>query len=422
MSVTLYNDWYISPIDSEVGVSYGGYSSYQEHNAKKVHDYLLGLGWTENAIAGCIGNMQVESYLDPACSYPRIGSTLETIENDYALNHPNNAYGLVQWKGLSSAQPVTNQIVSYAIRYGYEWYDGEIQLQRLSWEYQAPAKFHSQTINGVYWTFSKYASSTSSPETLANVWMKCYEGTNSVLSRRQGNARRWFDYFSESPITSEWIDGDEFASYALSYNGQYMPYSEYDCIAFVNLVWHDIGDVPSNITLGSDGQHNGTNTLWRSTRQFYTTDPNGSYPTIELWWKGTIEDCENIYGSIPTGALLFHRIPEDGNPPIPSYYRGDGIGNYVHVGIYCGNNQVMQSGGRDASSVSGGGVHLSTFDPEAWNYVAFVVYVDCSGDVPEPPEPPDPPWSPTLYARYMIEFTQPKRMKKGVKHVRHYLT
>lgn len=416
MPVTLYNDWYISPTSSDVGPSYGSYTTYQEHNARKIHDFFVGLGWTENAIAGLIGNIQSESWLNPADSTPQIGNTLADIDNNHALNHPNNAYGLVQWKGQSSVAPITNQIVSYAIRYGYEWFDGEIQLQRLDWEYHAPAKFHPQTVDGTYWTFAKYASSTASPSQLAKVWMVCYEGTYSILSRRQANAEMWFAYFGGSgPVVSEWIAGDEFSELALDYDGEYMPYSQYDCLAFVNLVWHDIPDVPSNINLGSDGQHTGTNTLWRSVRTFPTTDPYGNNPTGELYWKGTIDDCIDQFGDIPAGALLFHKIPDDGSPPIPPYYAGDGIGNFVHVGIYCGNNQVMQSGGQDAGSVPGGGVHLSDYDSNAWNYCAFVVYVDCSNNVP--PEPPRPPLNPAWY-RNFIAMTQHIRERKCTKNAK----
>ena len=86
---------------------------------------------------------------------------------------------------------------------------------------------------------------------------------------------------------------------------------------------------------------------------------------------------------------MFHQISEEGPPAIPSQYAGDGIGNFAHVGIYVGNNKVMQSGGRDSASIPGGGVHLSDYDASAWNYVAFLVYVDCSaGGEPEPPELP----------------------------------
>lgn len=417
MSVEIYNGWWISPISSEIGPSAGSATAYQIDNASKIYVFLTGnLGWTANAACAAIGNIQVESWLNPADVTPSIGNTINDLDNNNALNYPNNAYGLVQWKGLSSAQPITNQIVSYAIRYGYEWYDGEIQLQRLGWEYFAPAKFHPQTVDGVYWTFAKYAQSTASPSQLAKVWMVCYEGTYSVLTNRQGNAERWFEYFGGSqPIGSEWIAGEEFANLALAYDGEYMPYSQYDCLAFVNLVWHDIPDIPASITLGSDGTHTGTNTLWRSVRVFQTTDPYGNNPTGELYWKGLIDDCIDQFGEIPAGALLFHKIPDNGNPPIPPYYAGDGIGNFVHVGIYCGNNQVMQSGGQDSGSVPGGGVHLSQYDSDAWNYCAFVVYVDCANN--EPPEPPRPPLNPAWYRNFIV-MTQHIRERKCLKNVK----
>ena len=186
-----------------------------------------------------------------------------------------------------------------------------------------------------------------------------------------------------------------------------MPYDQYDCIGFVNKVWKDIPAAAGyNLT-------NGTNSIWRSTRTFPTTSPEGVNPTPELWYKDTIENCIASYGGIPTGALLFHQIGEDGPPPIPSQYRGDGIGNFVHVGIFCGNNEVMQSGGRDSGSVPGGGVHKSTYDSSAWNYVAFVVYVDPTGSGPTPPEPPEPP-EPSF--PLIILFNQ-KKQKGRLHHV-----
>lgn len=391
MSAELYNGWYVSPEWSDVGLSTGSYSTYQEHNATLLHDWAIGQGWTENAAAAMIGNIQLESGLDPACSYPKIGNTMATISNTYASNYPDNAYGLVQWKGRGSTDPNNNQLVGYAIRYGYQWYDGEIQLQRLTWEYTNAQKFHPQTVDGVYYTFASFAASTATPETLAKVWMVCYEGTYSKLSNRQNNARMWYNYFAgQPPVPTDWISGEDFATIALSYDGQYIPYSQCDCLDFINLVWHNIPGVASNIDLGRINGRYGTNTLWRSTRTFNTTDPYGRNPTNELWIKDELSIIEAMFGgSLPAGTLLFHQISEAGPPPIPSYYAGDGIGNFAHVGIYCGNNEVMQSGGKDAGSVPGGGVHKSAFDITAWNYAAFCVYVDPTyqpgpGPGPEP--------------------------------------
>ena len=131
-----------------------------------------------------------------------------------------------------------------------------------------------------------------------------------------------------------------------------------------------------------------------------------------MWWKGTISECEAQYGSIPAGALLLHQISDQGPPAIPSQYAGDGIGNFAHVGIYCGNNEVMQSGGRDSGSVPGGGVHRSVYDATAWNYVAFVVYVDCTGT--EPPPPPPTPW---IQEHLYLLINNRKKVLKNVRKI-----
>lgn len=391
MAAELYNDWYVSAEWSDVGPSYGSYSDRQKHNALKVYAVFHALGWTDNAIAAMVGNMQVESGIDPACSYPKIGYTMATIGNSYATNYPDAAYGLVQWKGRGSTDPDNNQLVGYAIRYGYQWYDGQIQMNRLTWEYQSGSKFHAQTVDGVYYTFNSFAASTGSPSVLAKAWMVCYEGTYSVLANRQSNAEYWYTYFQSGPTPptpptpSDWVSGQYFASLAVAYDpditGQDIPYSQWDCIGYVNHVWQDVPVVRDN----NYSLPNGTNTLWRRNMNGYpsqtysTTSPSGQNPTPVLWWKGTVTECQNQFGEIPTGALLFHQISEAGPPAIPSQYAGDGIGNFAHVGIYIGNNQVMQSGGMDSGSVPGGGVHRSVYNPNAWNYVAFVCYVNPLG-------------------------------------------
>ena len=154
MAAELYNGWYISANQYDVGPSSGTPTSYQESNVDIIHSIFSNEGWTVNAIAGMVGNMMYESCIDPACAYPSIGSTLAGIDNTVASQHPDNAYGLVQWKGRGSTDPSNNQLVGYAIRHNYEWYDGEVQMNRLVWEYNEPAKFHPQTVDGVYYTES----------------------------------------------------------------------------------------------------------------------------------------------------------------------------------------------------------------------------------------------------------------------------
>ena len=71
----------------------------------------------------------------------------------------------------------------------------------------------------------------------------------------------------------------------------------------------------------------------------------------------------------------------------------------------------MQSGGQDSASVPGGGVHKSVYDSTAWNYVAFVVYVDCTGSTPPVPPPPLPVYYYFWYTDNM------KGVKKRVRKV-----
>ena len=418
MVVTLWNDWYLSS-DLYIGTNNTtGITAEQQHNATKIYNFLTSEGWTLNAIAGLLGNAQFESTLNPACVYPESmfpnnAASLADIDNSIALPKDNAALGMVQWKGHTDNAPAGHKLVSYAERHNLNWYDGDTQLSRWHIEVRDGYQFTPQAVDGVYWTWQTYINSTGTPETLAKVFAKCYEGDPSAIATRQSNARYWYEYFQNTPPTpptptpTDWITGHEFAQLALAYNGQYLPYSQYDCIGYVNLVWRDIPVVHDN----NWNLTNGTNSIWRSSRTFNTVSPIMQNPTPELWYQDTIANCAANYGTIPEGALLFHKISDEGPPPIPPEYAGDGIGNFVHVGIYVGNGQVMQSGGQDSGSIPGGGVHLSNYDPSAWNYVAFVVYVDCTGEIP--PEPPEPEFTPWWMAFFINNLG-------GVKRVRHF--
>ena len=443
MNITTYNDRYVST-DTRLGawnVSTENPTNYQIYNATKIYNALTSYGWSLAAVCGIIGNMQHESTLSPAWieqtnRWRLIGTELADVPNSVMQNFYNEYYGdsnrgyglgLVQWDGKG----ITRQkLVGFCENNGYVWYDGDAQMARLLDEKTRNLQWQSYTIDGVLWTWDNYVTTTGTPEQAAKVWMTCYE-VSSGLVYRQENARYWYDYFSGTPPTpptpSDWIPGTDFATLALAYDpavtGIDIPYSQMDCIQFVQTVWRDIQAVSASDVLCSPL---GTNTLWRTNtsqypnlvKTFNTTSPDNQNPTPVLWYKDSISNCITTYGAIPTGALLLHQISEAGPPAIPSQYEGDGVGNFAHVGIYCGNNTVMQSGGRDSGSVPGGGVHKSTYDSSAWNYVAFVVYVDCIGEEPPtPPEPPDPP-EPSYYLQRYIMMFMANNKNRGVKVVK----
>ena len=215
MQATLINDWWIT---TDTGGSMGStdtsaITSKQEHNAIKVYQYLSSLGWTLNAIAAIIGNMQLESWLSPGLiqgtnrwRLPNSAANLSDVPNSVMLNFYDSYYGLqnggfgvglVQWDGYTSTPPAGQKLVSFAERYGLNWYDGDTQVFRIRREQETNIQWQAQTLSGVYWTWNVFVASTDTPENLAYVWRVCYEvadpGTDST---RRANARYWYDYLS----------------------------------------------------------------------------------------------------------------------------------------------------------------------------------------------------------------------------------
>ncbi|MBP3649104.1 MAG: hypothetical protein J6K73_04920 [Clostridia bacterium] len=104
-------------------------------------------------------------------------------------------------------------------------------------------------------------------------------------------------------------------------------------------------------------------------------------------WRGTPEECVNLFGKVPDGAWIF--IVKD-NGGEPEKYRGDGIGNAEHMGVYMSGTSAIHS------SSSRNGVAESFFDGKTipnggWNMVGFCQWVDYGiGSVSkEQNKPPD---------------------------------
>lgn len=413
MAAELYYDWYVDKgrvyfRTTDVNVYQPG--DYQKWNMVKIYNFFSAYGWTLNAIAGMLGNIMVESGVNPGCcQYASID-----WDNPSTIQSTNGGIGLTQWTPA-------RKYYNWAVDNNLDPLQGDSQCARIEYERENNLQWSLNNYGNHTW--EQFVNSTESPEILARVFVWAYERpANPNIAQRQRNARWVYDYLSnitptppEPPEPQEgWVSGDYFSELALAYDpdvtGVNIPYSQLDCIGFVNKVWRDILYVGAN----NWNLTNGTNSIWRSTRTFNTISPKNQNPCPELWYKDTLENCISVYGEIPPGTLLFHKIPDEGPPAIPPQYANDGIGNFAHVGIYVGNDMVMQSGGRDASSVPGGGVHRSYFDSSAWNYAAFVVFVDPTNYEPEPEPEPDPEFS--IYQ--IIEFWYTNKQKGCVKDVK----
>ena len=184
MDAELYNNYWIST-DTYLT------QEHRDNNAILISRYLLSLGWTKEAVAGILGNMDVESSMNPALIEG--GGTHTLIDNNTCLLIGNNiGVGLVQWTGDTPTPPAGQKLASFAIRYNKEWYDGELQCFRLKREYEEDLQFDSGTVDGVYYDWQVYTSSHSSPAQLAKVWQYLYERGGSDTQTRQQKAEYYY--------------------------------------------------------------------------------------------------------------------------------------------------------------------------------------------------------------------------------------
>jgi hypothetical protein len=139
-------------------------------NASYIMGYLLQKGWSKEAIAGMLGNMQSESTINPG-----IWQSLD--EGNMRLG-----FGLVQWT------PATKYI-NWAKARNLPYREMDSNLERILYEVK----------NNIQWihpsmTFKQFTKLTSSPEECAELFLKHYERpANPNQPNRATQARYWYD-------------------------------------------------------------------------------------------------------------------------------------------------------------------------------------------------------------------------------------
>lgn len=177
--------------------------SEMEGNADVIASVFLSNGWSLNAVAAMLGNMQSESGINPGAyeSYNRFSTT--------------NGFGLVQWTPNTKYKTWAD-----ANGYGGDYGDIIGQISRILYELE----------HGLQWietdafplSFREFSTSTDSPEILAQAFLYNYERPASLdQPKRSTQAREWYEYINgnkpDLPTPSEPSDDKKGMSKLLLY-------------------------------------------------------------------------------------------------------------------------------------------------------------------------------------------------------------
>ena len=169
------SSWYGVNANSDPGLTL----AQRQNNAMIITGFFRDLGWTDNAIAGMLGNMDVESYLNPG-----------QFQNGYPMTYESQGgFGLVQWTPVS-------KFASWAGQYWQSDYNRQLYRIRAEWQgiYQQWVPRAGYTM-----TFMEYSRSTDTPASLAMAFFWCYEYGTPLESQRTAAANYWYEYITGTP-------------------------------------------------------------------------------------------------------------------------------------------------------------------------------------------------------------------------------
>lgn len=159
-----------------------------EANAIYIWGYLKARGWSKNAVAGMLGNMQTESTINPGI--------WEGLNEGVGPG-----YGLVQWT------PFTKYTEWCASR-GLVASSMDAALQRIEYELENGLQYYPT--DNYPLTFAEFKVSTQTPEYLAQAFLLNYERpADSNQPNRSTQARAWYDYLNSGTTPDEPDEPDE---------------------------------------------------------------------------------------------------------------------------------------------------------------------------------------------------------------------
>lgn len=155
--------------------------SEMKTNATYLQKALSARGWTKNAIAAILGNMQAESSINP-------GRWQSDSVGSYSLG-----YGLVQWT------PVT-KYTDWCTSNGYsDPSEIDANVARIIYEVENRIQWYATAAYDM--TFKEFTTSSQDCGTLAKAFLLNYERpadqSSSVQEYRASLARNWYTYLSD---------------------------------------------------------------------------------------------------------------------------------------------------------------------------------------------------------------------------------
>lgn len=160
----------------------------QQNNAQIIANYLLKRGWTLNAIAAILGNMEAESTINPGI-WESLTSDPQTF---YNANGRWPGFGLVQWTPYTK---YTNWAGTGSTT--GSWYK---QLDRIIYEMENNIQYYP-TVNYPE-TFREFSQSTKSAYYLAGAFLFNYERPAAQYAdpeKRGKLGEKWYNYLLTVP-------------------------------------------------------------------------------------------------------------------------------------------------------------------------------------------------------------------------------
>lgn len=221
-------------------------------NAQYIWQYLGSRGWSKNAVAALLGNLQAESKMSP-CVWESLveGSSIDSVTGAHTLNEEalenyyntiiDNTtgkkrerypgYGLVQWTAYTKLYDWCQDGTKNGTGEVLPYWDMDSQLARIIWEadndeqwglasYNKDWKYKDEAFDNL--SFKDFTTSTKDTGWLAAAFAYCYEKSwftdwvdspdsggltveeerLAVCTERDGYATYWYSFLGQLPTAS----------------------------------------------------------------------------------------------------------------------------------------------------------------------------------------------------------------------------